>query len=63
MIDRRKMTELLRDILDYILPGHIPIETVERVADQLIANGVTFAADNKVGCTGEVDFDYAAEDC
>ena len=54
MTDREKLIELLRvryresapcDTIEYRLPK----ELAEKIADHLLANGVTFATDNHVG--------------
>ena len=54
MTDREKLVELLRvryresapcDTIEYRLPK----ELAEKIADHLLANGVTFATDNHVG--------------
>lgn len=59
MTDREKLIELLNEnFCEYcnvdIIAGHCKIRAisfdVDRFADFLIANGVTFATDNNVGC-------------
>lgn len=49
MTDRKKLTGLVSDILEYLPWGQISSSTAREVADHLIANGVTFATDNNVG--------------
>lgn len=48
------MREKLIELLEYICENYAPCE-MDVVADHLIANGVTVP-------TGEIDFDYNAED-
>lgn len=49
MTDREKLTELVKDVLDYLPWGQISSHTAKEIADHLVENGVTFAKDNNVG--------------
>ena len=54
MTDRKKLIVLIKQ---FYMNNFI--HSYQRLADYLIANGVTFATDNNVG---DIDFDYEAED-
>lgn len=49
MADREKLTELVKDVLDYLPWGQISSHTAKEIADHMVENGVTFATDNNVG--------------
>lgn len=53
MADRKKLTELVKDVLDYLPWGQISSHTAKEIADHLVENGVTFAKDNNVLTNGD----------